>query len=128
MTPNSPIRPGKLQLKILKLLWGAGPSSVSVVHESLSPGEDLAYTTVATMLRKMERRGLVNHSCEGRKFIYAAAVEEDDVSRSLADDLLERVFAGDLSHMVQHLLSTRDVSADELASLERLIAKRRRQR
>jgi BlaI family transcriptional regulator, penicillinase repressor len=117
-------RMGSLQLQILKILWEGGPAAVADVHRAL-PG-DLAYTTVATMLRKMEARELVRHREDGRRFVYEAAVREADVTASLAGDVLDRAFEGRLADMVEHLLTTRDVSADELDELSRLIAARRR--
>jgi BlaI family penicillinase repressor len=117
-------RLGDLQLRIMRVLWRAGPASVAQVHEEL--GESLAYTTVATMLRKMEDRGLVSHEEQERKFIYHAAVSADEVTRSMADDLVDRLFEGNLADAVCHLLETREVSRDELARLERLIHERKR--
>lgn len=119
-------RVGTLQLQILKVLWAAGAATVAEVHAALPGGADLAYTTVATMLRKMEARGLVRHRPKGRRFVYEAAVREHDVTADLAGDVLDRAFEGRLADMVQHLLTTRDVSAAELAELSRLIAARRR--
>ncbi len=58
----------------------------------LGPTSRLAYNTVATMLRKMEARGLVRHRVEGRTFIYCAQVNEEQVSRKMTDHLLERLF------------------------------------
>lgn len=98
--------------------------SVAEVQERLG-GEPLAYTTVATMLRKMENRHLVTHREEGRKFIYRAAVSAEDVTRSMADDLVDRLFEGSLAETVSHLLETREVSPDELTRLEQLIRRRR---
>jgi predicted transcriptional regulator len=120
-------RLGNLQLKIMQVLWTAGPAKVSEVHDALGPEAGLAYTTIATMLRKMEARGLVTHESEGRSFVYRAAVSDQDVSQSMADDLIDRVFAGSLTDMVSHLLTTREVSHDELRALERLIAERKKQ-
>jgi predicted transcriptional regulator len=74
----------------------------------------------------MEARGLVRHRVDGRTFIYNPQVDEEQVSRKMTDHLLERLFHGSLSGMVSHLLSTHEVSADELAKLERLIAERKR--
>ncbi len=88
-------------------------------------GEPLAYTTIATMLRKMEQRALVTHAEEGRKFVYRARISSDDVTRSAAEQYVDRVFQGDLSAAVSHLLETREVDRGELAALERLIQKRR---
>lgn len=118
-------RLGDLQLKIMKILWER-PASVSEVHEALR-AERLAYTTVATMLRKMEARGLVTHEEADRRFIYRPAVAADVVTRNMADDILERLFEGSLASMVSHLLETREVSRDELSELERLISRRKRQ-
>jgi BlaI family penicillinase repressor len=119
-------RLGDLQLRIMRVLWSRGPASVAQVQKQLGGGR-LAYTTVATMLRKMEDRGLVRHRQHGRRFIYQATVSAEDVTRSMADDLVDRLFAGSLADAVSHLLETREVSGQELARLERLIQKRRKQ-
>ena len=126
MTGNR-YRLGRLQLRIMKVLWDRGPARVADVQAALSDEGELAYTTVATMLRKMEERGLVKHKSEGRSFLYRAAAAEGDVTRSLADDLIDRVFAGSLADMVSHLLTTREVSPSELRRLEQLISARRKQ-
>ena len=98
------------------------------MHEAVGAEGDLAYTTVATMLRKMEARGLLRHRLEARSFVYRAAVAEEAVSRGMADHLLERLFEGSLADMVRHLLSNREVSRAELSKLEQLIAERKRGR
>ena len=121
-------RLGDLQLRILKVLWASGEATVADVHQALADKSDLAYTTVATMLRKMEARRLVKHRMDARSFVYRAAVEEEAVSRGLADHLLERLFEGSLADMVRHLLSHREVSREELSKLEKLIAERKKSR
>lgn len=118
-------RLGDLQLRIMKVLWERGEAAVSDVHEALGHAE-FAYTTLATMLRKMEARGLVTHRAEGRSFVYKASVAAEAVSRGMADHLVDRIFEGSLPDVVNHLLRTRDVSREELAQLEKLIAERKR--
>jgi predicted transcriptional regulator len=120
-------RLGDLQLRIMKVLWEGGAAGVGQILEALGPRASLAYTTVATMLRKMEGRGLVTHEPEGRRFIYRAAVAPEAVTRSMADDILERLFDGSLAGLMSHLLTTREVSPRELRQLERLIAERKKQ-
>ena len=61
---------GKLQLTIMRVLWGAGEATVNDVHEALLESHGLAPTTIATMLKKMERKGVVKHRTEGRRFVY----------------------------------------------------------
>ena len=118
-------RLGDLQLKIMKVLWDREAASVSEVHDALR-ADRLAHTTVATMLRKMEARGLVRHHAEDRRFIYRAAVSAEQVTRGMSHDMVDRLFEGSLADLVSHLLETREVSRDELAQLEQLIARRKK--
>ena len=78
------------------------------------------------MLRKMEARGLVQHRSVGRRFVYEAVAQQGDVSRNMVDRLVDRVFDGSLTAAVHHLLEARDVDAEELAELEKLIRRRKR--
>lgn len=126
MTKPRTYRLGDLQLRIMKLLWSQREATVAQVHQAVAGERDLAYTTVATMLRKMEARGLVTHRLDARSFIYRPAIAEDAVSRGMADHLVDRLFEGSLADMVRHLLSTREVSREELSKLEQLIAERKK--
>ena len=126
MIKNQMHRLGALQFEIMKVLWEHREATVAEVHAALAGSAELAYTTVATMLRKMEGRGLVRHRNAGRTFVYQAAIAEEAVTRSMADDLLTRVFEGSLANMVSHLLTTHEVNRDELLRLEKLIADQRR--
>ena len=111
----------------MKLLWGRQEATVADLHAQLQGEKDLAYTTIATMLRKMEARKLVAHRLDGRSFVYQPAVPEEAVTRGMADHLVDRLFEGSLTDVVSHLLSTREVSQDELTQLERLIAERKKE-
>lgn len=126
MTKSRTHRLGDLQLKIMKVLWERRDATVAEVHAALAPDENLAYTTIATMLRKMEDRDLVAHRLEGRTFVYRPRVEAHAVTRGMSDHLLDRLFNGSLSDMVAHLLTTREISREELVKVERLIAERKR--
>jgi BlaI family transcriptional regulator, penicillinase repressor len=118
-------RLGDLQLQIMKILWLRGEAAVAEVIKELTGANNPAYTTIATMLRKMEVRGLVAHRIEGRSFIYRARVREEEVTRTMAEHFVDRLFEGSLTEVVSHLLSTREVSRDELEILEQLIAERK---
>jgi predicted transcriptional regulator len=126
MRGKKPARLGDLQLAILKILWERGQASATEVHAALEASRGLAPTTVATMLRKMEARGLVAHREEGRRFIYKATLAETDAASSAAVDVLDRLFDSSLAVMVSHLLELRKVDAEELDELARLVAKKRR--
>lgn len=113
---------GDLQLAIMRVLWARGEATVADVHEALEPERGLALTTIATMLAKMEKKGVVDHRSEGRKFIYRPLVSEDQVTRSMVADLTSQLFRGDVMALLNHLLSEHDVDRRELAQLRELIS------
>jgi predicted transcriptional regulator len=109
----------------MQVLRCAGPVTAADVRLQL--GDDLAYTTVATMLRKMETRGLARHDERGRKFVYEAAVDVDAIAQGMTRDLVDRVIAGSLPATVSHLLDSREISREELDRLEHLIKSHRQE-
>ena len=115
---------GDLQLAIMRVLWSRGEATVADVHETLEPERGLALTTIATMLMKMEKKGVVNHRAEGRRFIYRPLVSEGQVTRSMVADLTSQLFRGDVTALVNHLLSEHDIDSSELAQLRSLIEAR----
>jgi predicted transcriptional regulator len=119
---GKPIQLGELQLAIMRLLWERREATASELHEALWPERRLAPTTVATMLRKMERKGVVSHRLDGRRFVYRPAVSEDAVARSMVGQLTDNLFGGDAAALVSHLISTRKLGPRELAELRDLIA------
>ena len=110
----------------MKILWRLTEAAVAEVHQALGAEGDWAYTTIATMLRKMEARGLVRHRLHERKFLYRPAVKAEEVTRKISAHFIESLFEGSLSDMMAHLLTTREISGQELDRLEKLISERRR--
>jgi predicted transcriptional regulator len=121
---ESPQKLGDLQLAILRVLWAHGEATVTDVHEALEAERGLAPTTIATMLTKLEKKGVVGHRSEGRRFIYTPQVSEGEVRRSMVAGLTSQLFRGDVGALVNHLLSEHPISADELTELQGLIAAR----
>ena len=118
---NSAIRLGDLQLAIMRHLWLLGEASVNEVHRGLYEERGLAPTTIATMLRKMEEKGVVTHRTEGRKFIYRPTVTEERARRSMVEQLTDRLFSGNVAELVSHLLEEHQVDEVELRQLQKLI-------
>ncbi|MCR9246149.1 MAG: BlaI/MecI/CopY family transcriptional regulator [bacterium] len=121
MTTDGPRNLGDLQLAILHALWQSGEAAVAQVHTALAD-RGLALTTIATMLRKMEEKGLVTHRENGRQFLYRAKVEPDLVQRNMVGDLVSRLFDGDPLELVNHLLRAGEIELDELEDLRRRVA------
>lgn len=119
---------GDLQLAIMRVLWDHGEATVVEVHDELRVARDLAPTTIATMLGKMERKGVVEHRVDGRRFIYRPRVTEDQVKRSMVRQLTERLFAGNPAALVTHLISRGDIDPAELSELRRILEREQKGR
>ena len=113
-----------LQMAIMQVLWNKSEATVAQVREALLPDRELAYTTVGTMLSKMECNGQVTHRSDGRVNIYKPAIKPGHVKRRMLTDLAERLFAGDVGDLVCCLLDGVDVSPDDLAEIKRLIRRK----
>lgn len=112
---------GDLQLAIMRVLWQRREAPVTEVHEALLEERGLAPTTIATMLKKMEDKGVVAHRSEGRRYIYRPTITETQVRRSMVGELTQRLFLGDPTALVSHLLSEHDIDAGELAELRKIV-------
>jgi BlaI family transcriptional regulator, penicillinase repressor len=117
---------GNLQLAIMRVLWEESEATAVDVHAALYAARRLAPTTIATMLRKMEEKGVVAHRTAGRRFIYRSTVTEEEVKRSMVSELMERLFEGDASELVSHLLAEGEIDRAELDRLRERISARER--
>jgi BlaI family transcriptional regulator, penicillinase repressor len=111
--------PTARELEILKVLWEFGPKSVSEVHRLLKTGDDKQphINTVQTLLRLMETKGLVEHTSEGRTFVYAPLFSREES----AARYLDRVFDGAASQLVLSLLKAERIPPEELEQMRKLI-------
>jgi predicted transcriptional regulator len=113
-----------LELKIMQVLWRLGPAQVQAVQQEL--GDDLAYTTVQTMLNVLARKGRVTRRLRGRAYEYRAAVTEEKTLGTAVADLVDRMFGGSPEELVMSLVKSRQLDAARLAKLaERVEAAKR---
>ena len=118
---DNPNQLGELQLAMMREIWSRGEATVAEVHNALQRERGLAMTTVATVLSRLEKRGLLAHRREGRVFVYRALISEDEVRSATVAEITERLFQGDVTELVSHLLSGDTVSDDDLARVRALI-------
>src|SRR5205807_8633623 len=125
MRPSMPGRHQltELQLAILRVLWDRGEATVQDIWEALHADRGLAQTTVATMLSRLERRGVVTRRAppQSRQYHYRAAVTEREVQHAMVGVLTERLLDGDVTALVQHLLTGEDVSPGHVANIVAMI-------
>lgn len=116
----------ELQLAILRVLWADPGATVLDVHAVLARTRTLTTSTVSTVLTRLEERGLVRRTKDGRQFRHHATVAEDEAAGRMVDELARRVFDGDAAALVCRLLETAAFAPDELARIEQRIEQERR--
>jgi predicted transcriptional regulator len=110
------------ELDIMSALWELGAGTVAEVREVLA--DDLAYTTVLTMLRVLEEKGYVGHSEEGRAHRYHPLVGREAAGESAVRRLTRRLFRGSPELLLTHLVSDRDLTEEELKRMRAMLDRR----
>jgi BlaI family penicillinase repressor len=111
----------ELQTAVLRLLWEQGELTVAQIWEQLYAERKLAQTTVATIVARLQRRRILARRTRDRQFVYRALVTEADVQHSMVRELTERLFDGDVTALVSHLLSARDMTPGDLVRVRKMI-------
>ena len=122
MPQSEPAVLTELQLAVMRILWDRGHATVADITDALRPSRGLAQTTVATVLSRMEKRGIVGHETHARQFVYHAKLTEPEIRRSMVSEMTERLFGGDVTALVSHLISAREFSRGDLAKVKAMLA------
>ena len=121
MTIRSKQKLGERELDIMQVLWRSGPSIVAEVHQSLlENGDDVAYTTVQTMLNRLEAKGLVTRDDSDRAHRYRSVLKEPAVVNGAIRKLTERFFNGSVEALATRLVE-KDLSSQQLDRIQELI-------
>jgi len=113
------------ELDVMSVLWDAESATVAEVRERLA--DDLAYTTVLTVLRTLEQKGYVGHTGEGRAHRYHPLVRRAAAGRSALSRLVDKVFDGSPELLLTQLVSDKNLSDEELRRLRKLLTERLRE-
>jgi BlaI family transcriptional regulator, penicillinase repressor len=111
----------KLELQIMQVIWRQGVSQVGAVQEGLE--QELAYTTVQTMLNILVRKGKLKRKLVGRAFSYSPTVSEEKASGHAVRDLVDRMFGGSSEELVMSLIKSKQIDAKKIAELSRRLEK-----
>ena len=122
MPPKRSITLTKAELRLMKILWDRGESTVAEMVAAISAEEALAYTSVLTTIRILDTKGYVSHRQEGRAFLYSACIGEIEASRSEVRHVLQRFFGNSRERLLLSLLGDDEISPGELSRLKEAIA------
>jgi len=120
---NSEIRLGRLELQIMNVVWDRGKATVHDVKNALSRRKP-AYSTILTMMRKLEAKGYLEHEVDGRTYVYRPLISQQAVRQGVLGDLVERLFEGSTSLLLTSLVEQNRISKNELRQIRKLIEER----
>ena len=113
----------EVELRLMEIVWTAGPVTVGQVVEALPEADRPAYNSVQTMMKILERKGFVRHKAAGRAFLYESVVDRDAAAETALTHVMQRFFGGSPRALALNLIENDRLSADELGEIERIIAR-----
>lgn len=123
MSKRADVTLSELQIALMRVLWRRGEASTADVAAELGEERGLKHTTVATLLTRLEKRGVVGQRRDGRQLFYRPLVDEAEVRRSMVADLLGALFGGNAQELVAHLVKESEIAPGDLAKAKRRLAR-----
>ncbi len=121
---DAEIRLGRLEMQIMNVVWELGDATVHDVKDALTKGKTPAYSTILTMMRKLEQKGYLDHTVRERTYVYRATIGQQDTRSDLLGDLVARLFDGSPALLVNSLLDQKGISEEEVQQIKALIRER----
>jgi predicted transcriptional regulator len=112
----------------MEVVWRLGEARVHDVLKQFGRRKKLAYTTVLTVLQKLEKAGWLEHRNEGKSYIYRPTASREEAGAGSVRGFLKRVFEGDAVAMFQHLIRESELSDEDLSELRAMIDGKRKER
>jgi len=112
------------ELRVMKVLWEKGSGTVQQVLDSITEKPPLAYNTILTTIRILERKGYLKHSKDGRAHVFVPVVRQQDATRTEIRHLVSRFFRDSHEDLVLNILEDRGIQRDELDRLRRMLDRR----
>ena len=121
MPPTKSATLTEAELRLMNVLWQKAPATVQQVLESLPNKQPLAYNSVLTTMRILEKKGYIKHIKDGRAHVYRPLIERQEASRSEIRHLVHRFFKNSHEMLVLNILEDQGIEADELQRLRELL-------
>lgn len=121
MPPKQSSTLTEAELRLMDVLWQKGPSTVQQVLEALPRKKALAYNSVLTTIRILEKKGYVQHAKDGRAHVYAPVIKREEATRSEIRHLVRRFFENSQEQLVLNILEDRGIDSEELDRLREML-------
>jgi BlaI family transcriptional regulator, penicillinase repressor len=119
---------GELQKAVMDQVWDLGEATTRQVWERLNPLRPLAYTSVLSIMQRLEQAGWLKHHVRGRTYVYRATLTREQEDKRSLKDFIRRVFQGNSQLVFQHLIDDGALSQEDLLALRQLIDQKRKAR
>lgn len=118
-----PPRPAlsKSELQVARTIWRLGNATVGQIFEELSRECTMDYTTVQTYIRRLEQKGYIRSKRTGRNKVYSPKVRPRQVIKETVDDLMNRLFDGEVIPLMKHLIHDRNIQPEQIQELRRML-------
>ena len=123
MADKIKVQLSKGEAQVFGILASLEPATVGQVHQNLPDDRNISYATVQTMLRRLEKKGYINHVVKGKAHLFSTLVEADSVKSRSVKDLVNNLFGGDPLSLVLHLAGDKKLKASEIKKLKALLEK-----
>lgn len=116
-----------LELKLMKIVWGLGSATVRDVKNALPRRKPLAYSTVLTVMRILERKGFLRHDSVDRTYVYHPIVTREQAIKAMVRNLTTRLFDGSAELLMVNILQKEKLTPEELRRLKKLIEEKEKE-
>lgn len=111
------------ELEVMKVVWRLGRATVRQVYEGQRQKKKPAYTSLMTVMKILEQKGVLRHEVEGRAYVYYPTVSRSQMTHRMVKDLVQRLFDGSAAPLVLHLLEEEKFTPDTLKEIEEIVRK-----
>jgi len=111
------------ETEILRLIWLIRSGTVQQVCEKLPRKRRIAYATVQTLLRRLEKKGYLSHQTKGKAHVFSPAARREEVIKRTVGDFVDRLFGGDPVPLMLYLANHSKLEADDIKRLKKLMGK-----
>ena len=122
MAKSEEKKPTKTELEILSVLWEKGSLTVREVFELMNSTRRTSYTTILKLMQIMHEKGLVSRNEKNRAHIYTAKLKQNETGKAMLVELLEKVFSGSASKLVQQVLEEETTTDEDIREIRRMIS------
>ena len=116
---------GRVQLRIMQVLWRAGKANAREITDALNKETPIAHSTVQTLLRKLEIKRAISHALDERTFVYCPLVPANKAAKEVSKEMIERMFEGSPAELVCHLIKQEQISKSEMQQIEKLLQEKK---